>query len=183
MRAVEEVVIRGDRVALRPYRPEEAEQLLEHWLSSTWRVGGTADRAAARRRLRQRIARSGRLAGGRLELAIDVDGRVVGDVEARHPPGALPPGVFEIGIEIHEAAERGRGYGSEAITLIAQHLFDVHAAERVQASTAVWNEPMRAVFRRLGFVEEGVMHAFMPTETGRDDFVLYAITRRPPAAP
>jgi RimJ/RimL family protein N-acetyltransferase len=180
---VEAVVIRGDRVSLRPYRPEEAEQLLEHWLSSTWRVGGTADRAAARRRLRQRIARSGRLAGGRLELAIDVDGSVVGDVEARHPPGALPPGVFEIGIEIHDAAERGRGYGSEAITLIAQHLFDMHAAERVQASTAVWNEPMRAVFRRLGFAEEGVMRSFMPTETGRDDFVLYAITRRPPAAP
>ena len=173
---MEELVIRGDRVSLRPYREEEAEQLLEHRLSSTWRVGGTSDRAAARRRLRQRIARSGRLAGGRLELAIDVDGRVVGDVEARHPPGALPPGVFEIGIEIHDQAHRGRGYGSEAITLISQHLFDEHDAARVQASTAVWNAPMRAVFRRLGFVEEGVLHAFMPTATGRDDFVLYAVT-------
>jgi len=173
---VDGLVIRGDRISLRPYRDEEAEQLLEHWLSSTWRVGGTADRASARRRLRQRIARSGRLAGGRLELAIDVDGRVVGDVEARHPPGALPPGVFEIGIEIHDEAERGHGYGSEAITLIAAHLFDEHDAARVQASTAVWNAPMRAVFRRLGFVEEGVLHAFMPTASGRDDFVLYAVT-------
>jgi RimJ/RimL family protein N-acetyltransferase len=35
---------------------------------------------------------------------------------------------------------------------------------------------MRAVFRRLGFVEEGILHAFMPTATGRDDFVLYAVT-------
>src|SRR5262249_1714763 len=153
------------------------------WLSWAWGGGGGGEGGGAGRGVRERLAGSGRLAGGRLELAIDVGGRVVGDVEARHPPGALPPGVFEIGIEIHDEAERGRGYGSEAITLIAQHLFDAHAAARVQASTAVWNAPMRSVFTRLGFLEEGILHGSMPTETGRDDFVLYAITQRPPAAP
>jgi RimJ/RimL family protein N-acetyltransferase len=170
------LILRGPNVSLRPYREDEAEALLEHWLSSAWRVGGTSDRAAMRRRLRQRIARSGRLAAGRLELAIDVDGRIVGDIEARHPQGALPPGVYEIGIEIHAESSRGRGHGTEAVRLMTGHLFDAHEAARVQASTAVWNGPMRAVLRRLGFVEEGILQAFMPTAEGRDDYVLYAVT-------
>ena len=168
--------IRGSRVVLRPYRPEEADELLVHWLASPWRVGGGADAATARRRLRRRIARSGAFADGRLELAVDVDGRVVGDIEARHPPGAMPPGVYEIGIELYSEETRGRGVGSEAVELFTSHLFEVHAAGRVQATTAVTNAPMRGVLERLGFAEEGVLRAYMPADGGREDYVMYAVT-------
>ena len=47
-------------------------------------------------------------------------------------------------------------------------------AGRVQAGTALDNQPMRRVFTKLGFTEEGIMRAFMPSEAGRDDYVLYA---------
>jgi RimJ/RimL family protein N-acetyltransferase len=171
------VELRGRRVLLRAYRPDEAEAVLEHWLTSRWRQGSRGDRATLRRRLKRRIERSGRFAEGRLEFAIDVDGDVIGDVEARHPPGAMPPGVYEIGIEIHGESHRGNGYGSEAVELLTQHLFAEHEAERVQASTAVWNAPMRRVLANLGFAEEGVLRAFMPRERGRDDYVMYAVTR------
>jgi ribosomal-protein-alanine N-acetyltransferase len=172
----EERTIRGRRVLLRPYRPEEADELLEHWLASPWRVGANQDPATARRRLRRRIARSGTFADGRLELAVDIDGRVVGDIEARHPPGAMPPGVYEIGIELYAEETRGRGVGSEAVALLTGHLFAAHAAGRVQATTAVTNGPMRAVLERLGFAEEGVLRAYMPTVGGREDYVMYAVT-------
>src|SRR4051812_48322081 len=172
----EDRTIRGERVVLRPYRPDEADELLAHWLASPWRVGGGADAATARRRLRRRIARSGAFADGRLELAVDLDGRVVGDIEARHPPGAMPPGVYEIGIELYAEETRGQGVGSEAVELFTSHLFDVHAAGRVQATTAVTNGPMRAVLERLGFAEEGVLRAYMPTDAGREDYVMYAVT-------
>ena len=168
--------IRGARVVLRPYRAEEAEDLLAHWLASPWRVGGNQDPTTARRRLRRRIARSGAFADGRLELAVDLDGRVIGDIEARHPPGAMPPGVYEIGIELYTEETRGQGIGSEAVELLTTHLFDSHAAGRVQATTAVTNGPMRAVLERLGFAEEGVLRAYMPTGDGRDDYVMYAVT-------
>jgi RimJ/RimL family protein N-acetyltransferase len=37
---------------------------------------------------------------------------------------------------------------------------------------------MRRVFLKLGFVEEGVLRAFMPTEGGaRADYVLFGVTR------
>ncbi len=161
---------------LRPYRPDEAGELLEHWLASPWRIGTNQDRATARRRLRRRIARSGVFADGRLELAVDVDGRVVGDVEARHPPGAMPPGVYEIGIELYAEETRGRGLGSEAVELLTTHLFQAHAAGRVQATTAVTNGRMRTVLERLGFAEEGVLRAYMPAGGGREDYVMYAVT-------
>src|SRR5207244_4571261 len=90
---------------------------------------------------------------------------------------AMPPGVFELGIALFAEADRGRGYGTEAIRLLTQHVFDELKAERVQASTAVDNQAMRRSFERLGFKEEGVMRSFMPAGEGRDDYVLYAVTR------
>jgi [ribosomal protein S5]-alanine N-acetyltransferase len=171
------IELRGARILLRAYRPAEADAVLEHWLTSRWRSGSQADRATLRRRLKRRIERSGRFAEGRLEFAIDVDGDVIGDIEARHPPAGMPPGVYEIGIEIHDEGHRGNGYGSEAVELLTEHLFDAHEAARVQASTAVWNTPMRRVLQNLGFGEEGVLRGFMPAEGGRDDYVMYAVTR------
>jgi RimJ/RimL family protein N-acetyltransferase len=46
----------------------------------------------------------------------------------------------------------------------------------VQGSTWVGNAAMRRVFLKLGFTEEGVLRSFMPSERGRDDYVMYAIT-------
>ncbi len=94
----------------------------------------------------------------------------------------MPPGVFELGIEIWSEDLRGRGIGTEAIELITSHLFGGREAGRVQASTAVWNTPMRRVFTKLGFTEEGVMRGFMPAENGREDYVLYGVTREEWAA-
>jgi RimJ/RimL family protein N-acetyltransferase len=130
-----------------------------------------------RRRLRTRIARSGRFTNGRLDLGIEVDGRLVGQIEARRAPGFVPPGVFELGLGLF-GPERGRGYGSEAIALLTEHLFEAEDAARVQAGTLVDNAAMRRVFEKLGFTEEGVMRDFLPSGDGRGDCVLYAITRR-----
>src|SRR5262245_65243266 len=95
------------------------------------------------RRLRRRVERSGELVDGWLDLGIEAEGRLVGDVGARCPRGALPPGVFEIGIELYDEADRGKGYGGESVQLLTGHLFDVIGADRVQASTDVTNTPMR----------------------------------------
>ena len=131
----------------------------------------------ARERMRRRIANSGRLVGGWLDLAIDADGSLVGEIDARHPPRAMPPGVFELGIALFDEEARGRGYGTEAIALLTAHLFAELGAERVQASTAVDNSAMRRVFEKLGFAKEGVMRSYMPAGESRDDYVLYAVTR------
>ena len=105
-------------------------------------------------------------------------GRLIGEIQARgHPAQTLPPGVFEVGIVLYDPADRGKGYGMEAVALLTGWLFEQAGAARVQASTAVGNLPMRRVLERLGFACEGVMRAFMPEGARRSDYALYAVTK------
>jgi RimJ/RimL family protein N-acetyltransferase len=49
-----------------------------------------------------------------------------------------------------DSAERGKGLGTEAVSLFVNWLFE-QGAEGVQGGTAVTNRPMRRVFEKLGF--------------------------------
>jgi RimJ/RimL family protein N-acetyltransferase len=140
-------------------------------------VDGSRSDPGARERFRRRLEHSGHFFDGRLDLGIEVDGKLVGALDARRPAGALPPGVYELGITLFAAETRGRGYGTEAVRLLTSHLFSAGGAERVQGSTDVANVAMRRVFEQLGFVEEGVMRGFMPDDGGRADYVLYGVTK------
>jgi RimJ/RimL family protein N-acetyltransferase len=128
----------------------------------------------ARARLLRRIERRPTLEdGGFLGLVVEVEGEVVGDIQARAPQHGFPPGVCELGITLFPAA-RGRGYGLEAVRLFTEHLLD-SGWPRVQASTALGNAAMRRVLERCGYVEEGPLHSFAPSDDGgREDYVLYA---------
>jgi RimJ/RimL family protein N-acetyltransferase len=167
----EAVRLRGERVLLRPCRPDEFDLLYERAQQSTTRVGELTPG-----RLQIRITRSGRLVDGRLDLGIEVDGVLVGSIEARAPAGALPPGVCELGIELFPEC-RGKGLGTEAVLLLTGHLLGEGFA-RVQASTDVSNRAMRRVLEKAGFVYEGTLRGFMPDRDGRVDYALYAVTDR-----
>jgi len=164
--------LRGPRVLLRPFRRDEIE---EAWDSRAGRSDwtGKTSRAAFERRL----SRSGMFVGGRIDFAIEADGRLVGELDARQPANALPPGVFEIGIALFDERDRGAGTGTDAVRLVTEFLFAECCAERVQASTAEDNAAMRRVLEKLGFACEGVMRAFMPAADARADYALYAVTR------
>jgi RimJ/RimL family protein N-acetyltransferase len=125
--------------------------------------------------LRERIADSGEWFEGRLDLAIEWGGRLVGTISARATAGFTPPGVCELGIELFDEV-RGKGVGTEAVRLVTEWLLE-NDYPRVQATTDVRNAPMRRVLEKLGFEEEGVLRAFMPDGDRRADYVLYAITR------
>jgi [ribosomal protein S5]-alanine N-acetyltransferase len=160
---------------LRPFRPEEAELV---WAARTKSPSPTSRiTPGARRALDRQIAHSGTFHQGFLRLAVDVEGRLVGEVDVRAPEGAFPPGVYEFGIELYESADRGSGRGAEAVRQLLEWLFTREGAERVQASTAPGNAAMRRVLEKLGFTEEGTLRGFMPTREGREDYLLYALTR------
>jgi RimJ/RimL family protein N-acetyltransferase len=157
-------------VLLRAIHTHEFDRLYEAQVdSATWR--GPADPNV----LRERIANSGGWYEGRLDLAIESEGRLVGIVSARAMAGFSPPGVCELGIELFDEV-RGRGIGTEAVQLITEWLLG-NDYPRVQATTDLRNAPMRRVLEKLGFEDEGVLRAFMPDGDGRADYVLYAITR------
>jgi RimJ/RimL family protein N-acetyltransferase len=112
---------------------------------------------------RARPGRSGRLVDGELDLAIDLDGTLLGRIQTFVPPGRLlPSGTFDVGIGLREHA-RSQGHGREAIALLTRWLFEQAAAQVVEGITDPANTPMRAVFQRLGWGLAGSQ-----TEFGRD---------------
>jgi len=163
------VAIRGPRLSLRALRAGE--------IDDEWRAMVEADPMAIAElpdeaSFKARLGRSGQLADGWLDLAIDLSGESIGRIQTFVPPGRpLAPGVFEVGIGLREHA-RGQGYGREALALLTDWLFGHAAAERVEAPTDPANVAMRTVFQRAGWELAGTL-----TEFGRE-WVMYAITRR-----
>lgn len=158
----------GDRVILRPFRPEEFDIALAR--------EPTED--AARRELRRRrLALSGTRTTWELMFAVEAGGRLVGDIQARSSDQAMPPGVWEVGVDLWDEGDRGQGIGSEAVTLLVSHLFAQEGAHRVQATTDVDNAAMRRSLEKCGFRFEGVLRGFMPVSDGRPrDYTMYAMT-------
>ena len=126
------VVIRGERLVLRALRPAE--------ISEEWRVMVTADPIAIatvpdEEVFRARLARSGQMHDGWLDLAIDLGGRSIGRIQTFVPRDReLPPGTFDVGMGLRADA-RGQGYGREALTLLTDWLFEHAGAELVESDT------------------------------------------------
>ncbi|MGZ3469345.1 MAG: GNAT family N-acetyltransferase [Isosphaeraceae bacterium] len=161
------VEIRGERLLLRAFRAAEID---EEWLERRDAHPMTVAMKPDEREFRERLSRSGRLEGASLTLSIDRGGESIGRIETYLPPGRpLPPGVYEVGIGVHESM-RGKGYGPEALALLTRWLFEHAGAKRVQASTDPANLAMRTVFDRVGWREVGPLHEF------DREWVMYAIT-------
>src|SRR5437870_12906494 len=121
----------GDTVVLRPFEAEEVDPTVRAWTTFTGSVlpPGTVNPE----RLRKRLGRSGRFWRGFLDLAIEADGRLIGELQARRRPAqTLPPGAGELGVVIHAPADRGRGIGSEAVAHLTGWPFRGRGAERGQ---------------------------------------------------
>jgi len=169
----EGIPVTGPRLVLRPLRPEEIDE--------QWQAMVTADSMGTAQvpdeaRFRARLRRSGQLTGGWIDLAIDLDGAAIGRIQTFVPEGRpRPAGTFEVGIHLRES-QRGKGYGREAVTLLADWLFRHAGARAVQASTDPANVAMRTVFDRLGWTQTGTVNDY-----GRQ-WVMYRMTRREWAA-
>lgn len=163
------MLLRGDRVVIRRIRLDELDEVRAKWngLPPEVAPNGAPDPEL----MRERIERSDRIRDGWIDLAVEVDGELVGGVQTYQTVPRLPPGTFEVGISLYEPALRGRGYGTEALELFTAWLFDEQGAEVVQGSTTPPNTAMRRVFEKLGFTGSERYDA------QGDPEVLYRITR------
>ena len=160
--------IEGERVTLRPLSMDEFET---SWASRLEMDPTEQPVMPTRDALRARFERSGIMRHGAVDLAIEADGRSIGEIQTYDPPDrALPPGAYEIGISIDESM-RGKGYGTEAVRLLVGWLFSDAGATRVHMPTVPENVAMRTVAERLGFEAEGSIRY-----EGLE-FVFYVLTR------
>ena len=162
----------GRHVTLRPFTVDEAEPMVPAVMR--WVTAGDSE-ASVRDGLRERAERSGTMTERGIDLGIEVGGKLVGDVQARSE--GLPKGAYELGIGVFDEADRGKGYGGEAISLLTAHLFDAEEAHRVQLSTDVANLAMRVAAERAGFGFEGILRGFWPEPDGPHDYAMFAVTR------
>jgi RimJ/RimL family protein N-acetyltransferase len=163
----------GTHVRLRAFRPDE--------LDTVWPIHAAGRRArglslrGGKERLARLFRQSGTLDRDLLYLAIEANGVLAGEIDARRKSTGLPPGVFELGVALYEPVDRGKGVGTAAIELLVDRLFAHEQAERIEVRTAVDNRAMCRVLEKLGFVREGTLRRFMPGEAGRSDYAIYAL--------
>jgi RimJ/RimL family protein N-acetyltransferase len=149
--------IRGERVTIRPLRSVEFDAALRARVEAEpTTFAGTIDREA----LRRRVDSSGEWHGRAIDLAIELDGRLIGEIQTYEPPdrAPLPEGWYEIGIGLNDPADRGHGLGTDAFATFVRWLFEEVGAVRVQAPTHETNAAMRAVLTKLGFTAGGTAH-------------------------
>lgn len=115
---------------------------------------------------------------GRLMVVRNADDRPVGTVswhEVHYGPNP-ESAAWNIGISL-AADARGRGLGSEAQRLLAQHLFATTPHNRVEAVTDIENLAEQGALARAGFTREGVLRGAQYRAGGWHDVVVWSVLR------
>jgi RimJ/RimL family protein N-acetyltransferase len=89
---------------------------------------------------------------------------------------------WRIGIGLLPAA-RGRGVGTTALRLLAEHLFASTDVDRIEAGTEVINLAARKSLGRAGFRAEGIARGTVVRDGRRRDDVCYGLLRQDFVAP
>ena len=100
----------GESVVIRPLRQAELDVVMAGriGLAKEATPRGALDRDA----MRARVKRSGSFDQGKIDLAIETERRIVGEIQTYRPPNrTLPPETYEIGVSIYDETDRHRVLG------------------------------------------------------------------------
>lgn len=140
----------GERVALRPYRPEDRPRLLEILAEpeiARWWNPGEPDR----------------LLDDWLDLppdaifVIEAEGEVIGSIEFSEEKS---PDYRHAGIDLFlDSDHHGQGFGSDTLRTMARYLFEDRGHHRLTIDPAADNERAIRAYRRVGFHPVGIMRS------------------------
>ena len=167
-------MLRGDRVVLRPLRPDDVEPLWRARLDPvTW--AQTTEAPLAPETLEEAQARYAAPAtGGNAQFAVDVQEVLAGraglfgvDDLARHG---------EVGLTLLPE-HRGKGLGQDVLRVLLGYAFRSRNLRRAHLQSIASNERALAAYRAVGFVEEGRLREHAWVEGAYEDIVLMAVLR------
>ena len=144
------VVLRGERVVLRPGRPEDAERLLEiRNEPGVYRWWGNTDIEEIREEFIE--AEEG--------FVIEAGGEeVVGAIQYHEEN---EPMYRHAGMDIFLSTSRhGEGLGTEALRLLASYLFEERGHHRLTIDPAAENAGAIRAYERVGFRAVGIMRNY-----------------------
>ena len=150
----EKLLVKGEKVVLREKRIEDAPE------DYAWRVDEELARLDATRPLRMSYADFQKYSQEEMgypsprskRLAIDTgDGKHIGnimfyDIDLRRKEA-------ELGIMIGDREYWGKGYGTDAVNSLVEHIFTTTQLTRVYLHTLEWNDRARSSFTKSGFNE------------------------------
>jgi RimJ/RimL family protein N-acetyltransferase len=170
-------VIRGTAVYLRPLEPEDVD-LIHRWYQDAEYGALMGDRpsslVARRTRLERRLAEPDPHVMS-LAMCLLADSRMIGRVDLFE----IDPfnGSAGFGIGIGDAADRGHGYGRDAVQALCDYVFGQLRLERLWLMTDADNLRAQHLYESVGFRHEGVArHAYYQDGRYQDD-VRMAILR------
>lgn len=88
-----------------------------------------------------------------------------------------PHGTSAVSIAIGEQAERGQGYGCEAMGLILDFAFYELNLHRVFLTVFSYNLAAIAMYEKLGFRQEGIYREHLQRDGQRFDMLLFGMLR------
>jgi aminoglycoside 6'-N-acetyltransferase len=151
-------VLRGERVRLRPLRPDDSPRLVEIGAEpevARWWPGITPES------LVEKAARQDVHAAA---LAVEHDGSVIGLIQFEEE---LDPEFRRAGIDLFLTSERhGQGMGTDAVRTLARYLFQAGGHHRLTIDPAAANERAIRCYRRVGFRPVGVMRRYWRAPDG-----------------
>ena len=150
------VVLRGERVLLRPGRPEDAGALVrirkEPEVARRWGSDGIEEEVGE-----QFVAAD---AG----FVIEADGEVVGAIQYGEEDD---PMYRHASMDIFLTTSRhGRGLGAEAIEVLARYLFEERGHHRLTIDPAADNAAAIRAYEKVGFRPVGVMRDYERSPDG-----------------
>jgi RimJ/RimL family protein N-acetyltransferase len=190
--AEESVVLVGDGVVLRDWRPADVAAYQE-WLrpEHEWhQTNGPYYGTPSETEVDQIAARLERVAGADVALRpVPRQSLVIPDPDAADPATGSLVGVASwyweseptdwrrMGLVIVDPAYWGKGLGTRALRLWTTYLFETTDARRLDFATYSGNQAMLAIGRKLGFVEEGRFRKARPWRGVDYDSVVYGVLR------
>lgn len=166
--------IYGETVMLREYQPEDLAAI-RSWHSLP---GPTATLASifvrphtvrdAEGFLEEMLKSPG--AGWYFVIAQRETGDYIGQIDLRG--GSLPNRHADLGMVIPDAANQGRGYGTEALGLLLQFAFCYAGLHRVGLEVYEFNHRAIHLYRKVGFRDEGRLRDYIYRDGAWHDTLL-----------
>ena len=170
-------MIRGRTIALRPIRESDLDALLEiendHDRRGPWVIHRLTARPAFEKEFRETgflTADSGKL------LIVDAEDRLLGNIGFFKPAHYMD--ALELGYQIFDTAQRGRGVTTEAVRLLVDWLFGVKKIGRLQLGIVPENVPSRRVAEKSGFQYEGLLRSAVYLDGVSRDLEIWGLLRR-----
>lgn len=169
-------MFKGERVLLRPMRPEDiARQHEFNQDTELYGLDSAAPRVSSLEQAEAFYAARAKPDDNIAPFAIEADGLYIGYCSLMHLQDRH--GNFELGIMIGDRGYWGKGYGREVIGLLLGYGFRYLGARRIALTTNAKNERAIRCYLACGFVEDGRPRKVVWIEGEYTDLVDMSILR------